>query len=59
MHTSSLACPAQILDRGGCLKNQRSNRKAITVASHQQRADSNTITFRLQQPATEDRKSVV
>lgn len=39
----------QILDRGVCLKNQRSNRKAIILATHQPRADSNTITSRLQQ----------
>lgn len=53
MHTSALICPAQILDQGACLKNQRSNRKAITPATHQQRADSNTITFRLQRPAAD------
>lgn len=51
MHTSALICPAQILDQAACLKDQRSNHKAITLATHQQRADSNTITFRLQQPA--------
>ncbi len=59
MHTaaalSSLICPAQILDQGACLKNQRSNRKAITLVTHQPRADSNTITLMLQRPAADKR----
>lgn len=50
---SSLICPVQILDQGACLKNQRSNRKAITLATHQPRDDSNTIISRLQQPAAD------
>lgn len=59
MHTSSLNCPAQILDQGACLKNQRSNHKAITLATHQQRADSNTITFRLQQTSERREEAVL
>lgn len=55
MHTSSLICLAQILDQGACLQNQRSNHKAITLVTHQQRADSNSITFRLQRPAADKR----
>ncbi|KAF0033640.1 hypothetical protein F2P81_013706 [Scophthalmus maximus] len=41
-HPSS--APVRILDQGACLNNQRSKRKAITLATHQPRADSNTIT---------------
>lgn len=53
VRTSSLICPPQTLDQDACLKNQRSNRKAITPATHQQRADSNTITSRLLWPAAD------
>lgn len=53
VRTSSLVCPPQTLDQDACLKNQRSNRKAITPATHQQRADSNTITSRLLWPAAD------
>lgn len=53
VRASSLIRSPQTLDQRARLKNQRSNRKAITPATHQQRADSNTITSRPLWPAAD------